>query len=274
MKQDFPNSMRKIIPQIIHAVAIVVFFMLFIIIYEPKLLTGMMLTGQGAYRIEDMFAFNLSITCAIYLVSMMVTRLAIYLLRGKLMSSYLHYSAACVLEVLVASAFIGLYLVLISPEEDNYFFWFLQSIKALVGIVVYPYVIIAMAYALHDMARTDLISEEGARIKFYDNRHLLKFVTSATSVLYIEAEENYIVVHYQENGISKKVQIRNSMKSLEPLCEKAGFMRVHRSYFLNPRHVTQLRKEKDGFYFADLDSGDGSSIPVSKRYYEQVAGAL
>lgn len=274
MKREFPVSMRKFTAAMIHAVAVVGFFMLFAIVYEPKALGQMFLAGTGEYRIDDMFSFNLSITCAIYLLSMVIMRLCLYLLKKKFTDSFVHYAIWCILETLVASAFISLFLVLISKGEYTYFNYLLQSASVLVGIVIYPYVLLAFVYVLQDSSRAEMIADENERIRFYDNRHLLKFITSASSILYIEAEENYIVIHYLENGILKKCQVRNSMKNIEPLCEKSGFVRVHRSYFLNPKHVTQLRKEKDGFYFADLDSGSSEAIPVSKRYYEALATSL
>ena len=93
-------------------------------------------------------------------------------------------------------------------------------------------------------------------------------------MLYIEANENYIIVHYQENGIEKRFQIRNSMKNIEPLCERAGFVRTHRSYIVNPAHIRMVRKDVNGLYFADLGTENSDGIPVSKKYYDNVTAAL
>ena len=92
-------------------------------------------------------------------------------------------------------------------------------------------------------------------------------------MLYIESNENYIIVHYLENAIEKRFQIRTSMKNIEPLCEQAGFARAHRCYIVNPLHVKSIRKGVGGLNFADLGTGD-DGIPISKKYYEGIAAML
>ena len=68
--------------------------------------------------------------------------------------------------------------------------------------------------------------------------------------------------------------LRNSMKSLEPLMQKHGMVRCQRSYYINPQHVKVLRKEKEGVIMAELDMQGVSAIPVSPRYYDDLAKLL
>lgn len=271
--REFPKSLRLFSVQALHVAAITMFYLLFLMLYEPKALTELMSTGQGQLSIRDMYSFNISISIAIWFVSLSITRSLLFAFRKKLTESMVIYALWCVFEVTVGSAFVALYLALISPSTGNYFFFLGRCISCYVGAAVFAYAILTLIYMVRDGGRSELPGE-GARLKFYDNRHLLKFVTNAAAVMYIEAQENYYVIHYAENGIMKSVQIRNSMKSLEPLSESAGFVKVHRSYIVNPQHITQLRKDKEGMYFADLDAGGEIAIPVSKKYHEQVASAL
>ena len=56
--------------------------------------------------------------------------------------------------------------------------------------------------------------------------------------------------------------------------EKHGIIRCQRSYFVNPRHVTVLRRDKEGFIQAELDVNNSKPVPVSPKYYEQLSKML
>ena len=68
--------------------------------------------------------------------------------------------------------------------------------------------------------------------------------------------------------------LRSSMKSIEELCLTGGLVRCHRSFYLNPRRVKALRKEREGQIVAQLDVVGAREIPVTKRYYDAVAEQL
>ena len=56
--------------------------------------------------------------------------------------------------------------------------------------------------------------------------------------------------------------------------QKHGIIRCQRSYFVNPRHVTVLRRDKEGMIQAELDTTPGRQVPVSPKYYEQLSKML
>ena len=64
------------------------------------------------------------------------------------------------------------------------------------------------------------------------------------------------------------------MKSIETLCAKNSLVRCHRSYFVNPSHIKMLRKDENGLVFADIDTPETTSVPVTKRYYANVTNLL
>lgn len=267
------KSLLRFPAQVVHALCMPAFFMLFALLYNPQGLDALLHTAEGAYGFNA-FSFNLSICIAIIAVLLCLTRmLGMYLLRSRIELSIAQYVAWCLAEVVAMAAFVALFLTLMNPGKESYFLFLGKCLQCLLETMAFPYVIIALAYWLHDAKNPD-ISEDGRRIKFYDSRHLLKFATTAESILYIQASENYIVIHYVENGIARKFELRNSMKNMEQTCENAGFVRAHRSYLVNPSHITVIRKDRGGFYFAELDSGSEREIPVSKKYYENVASSL
>ena len=93
----------------------------------------------------------------------------------------------------------------------------------------------------------------------------------ASTVLYISAEENYVNIFYMEKDKLRKFVLRNTMKNLEQTCTQNGLFRCHRSYYINRRHVSSIRKDKDNIILAELDSQERIHIPVSKRYYESLS---
>lgn len=271
--RSLPKKMLKFFPNFLHMLLIPAFFLLSVILYEPASLVELMNTGSGSLNLSNPFSFNTSITVAIILLTIILTRLLLYFLGPKLNLSVTWYLGWCLGEVLLMSAFTALYLGLISPVRGDYFVFLGRSFSALVSIDVYPYVIALLSYCLDDADNRTGI-DEGARLKFYDRRHLLKFVTYSSLIQYIEADENYVIIHYEENGTSKRYQLRNSMKSIEELCEKAGFVRTHRGFIVNPSHLKMIRKDGNGQYYADLGVEAEGGIPVSKKYYDKVMSLL
>ena len=113
------------------------------------------------------------------------------------------------------------------------------------------------------------------RIRFYDNRKNLKFAAMVSSIYYLSADENYVNIHYaDDNGKMKAFVLRASMKGIEELCATHSLIRCHRSYIVNPEHVRILRKDSRGLLFADLDTPEPASVPVTKTYYDRLADII
>lgn len=268
----YPKSLVRFFPSYVFALAVPAFFLISVLLYEPKALCELMRAGEGMSAIENVFSFNCIITFTILLALMSLSRVLLWLLRRHLAMDIYKYCIWCLGEIVVCGAFVSMYLVLMARGEGEWFGWFGRSVICLGSVAIFPYIILTLfLYARENAGRA--VPESDARLKFYDNRHQLKFITETSSILYIESNENYIIIHYLENGIEKRVQIRNSMKSIEPLCEKAGFARAHRCYIVNPMHVKSIRKGAGGQNFADLGTGD-DGLPISKKYYDSIASML
>ncbi|MBQ4027212.1 MAG: LytTR family transcriptional regulator [Bacteroidales bacterium] len=268
----YPKSLVRFFPIYVFALAIPVFFLISVLLYEPKGLCELMRAGEGLSMISNVYTFNIIITFTILLAAMSLSRVLLWLLRKALAMDMYKYCIWCMGEIVVCGAFVSLYLVLMARGDGGWFGWLGRSIVSIGSISIFPYLILTLFICAREKATAHDASAD-ARLKFYDNRHQLKFITEASSVLYIESNENYIIVHYLENAIEKRFQIRTSMKNIEPLCEQAGFARAHRCYIVNPLHVKSIRKGVGGLNFADLGTGD-DGIPISKKYYEGIAAML
>ena len=97
---------------------------------------------------------------------------------------------------------------------------------------------------------------------------------TSESLLYIQAEENYFTIVYLDGEKVNKYVLRSSMKRIEDTIGSHGLKRCQRAYFINPSHVKVLRKDQEGFYYADLDAPNCPPIPVSKTYYEEIAALI
>lgn len=271
--RNYPKAFGRFFPNLIYTLAIPASFLAAVLLYEPAALCRLMHTGENVSTIPDLYYFNTVICFAIILGVMVLGRLFLWLMRKKMPMTLWRYSFWCLGEIVLSCAFTALYLVLTSRGEDTWFAFWGRSISSIGSVLIYPYFILSLLYCYLEAGNGEPVGND-TRLKFYDNRHQLKFITEASSVLYIESNENYIVLHYLENGIEKRFQIRNSMKNIEELCERAGFARTHRCFIVNPTHIKSIRKDPGGVNFADLGCEGSEGIPISKKYYPNITSLL
>lgn len=256
--------------QLLHILMIPFTFAVFVLVYRPFDLDDFLDMGQG------MYAFNLTMITCIILVVLLITRMVLYSLRGRMALSSGWYIFWCVMEVVIITHFMTLYMWLMFAQTMPYLEVLGRSFYCLTLILLFPYSIISLSLSLNQKPVPVVVSEpvENQKIRFCDDRGNLKLMVLAQNVLYITAEENYIHVFYIEKGKERSYVLRNTMKGIETLCEANGLLRCHRSYYINKLHVKSLRKDKDGFIIAELDSESRAHIPVSKTYYESLTALL
>lgn len=260
-----PRLFRRFMPQLLHMIALPLFFFAFILIYNP-------------YSIRDFIGdewvgVHVTIMSCIILASAILLRLLYYYLPLKL--NYTLYMFWCLAEMIFMTFFVAMYLWLVLERAVPYFDALIVSFRYIFLTLVIPYSIIALSVRIYDYSNRSSESEKGEqRMRFYDSGRNLKLVVTAGSVLYIGAEENYINIYYTDGGRIRNYVLRNSMKSVDELCLAHGLVRCHRSYYINPAHVKVLRKDKEGFIYAELDYPDLGDIPVSKRYYDRLSEML
>lgn len=252
-------------PQLLHMIALPLFFFAFILIYRP-------------YSIADFLGgewvgVHVTIISCIILACTVLLRLLYYYLPLKL--NYTLYMFWCLAEMIFMTFFVAMYLWLVLGKPVPYFDALAVSFEYIFLTLVIPYSVIALSVRVYDYSKKAHEPDESSqRMRFYDGSHNLKLVVTAGTVLYIGAEENYINIYYTDSGKVRNYVLRNSMKSVDELCLSHGLVRCHRSYYINPAHVKVLRKDKEGVIFAELDAAGLSDIPVSKRYYDRLSEML
>jgi DNA-binding LytR/AlgR family response regulator len=79
------------------------------------------------------------------------------------------------------------------------------------------------------------------------------------TVVLLKGDINYTIFHL-ENG--KQKVVAHSIKFFEAFLETHGFIRVHRSYMINPNHVKNLNKEE---YKVTMNNGHEAMISRRKK---------
>lgn len=255
----------RFVPQVLHMIVLPIFFFIFVLIYRPF--------GIYEYLGGEWFAVHLTIFSSIILLAAIVTRMLYYYLRMQI--NYTLYACWCLGETLFASLMAGLYVWLVVYPDHQYLEVVSSSFKFIALVLAIPYTILALAMIIYEYRNAALSSEEGIkRIRFYDSKHNLKIVLTPDSIMYIAADINYVTITYTDNGKEKEYTLRASMKSIDEICQDNGLIRCHRSYYINPKFVKVLRKDKEGVIVAEIESKNNIRIPVSKTYYNHLAELL
>jgi DNA-binding LytR/AlgR family response regulator len=75
-------------------------------------------------------------------------------------------------------------------------------------------------------------------------------------ILFAEASNNYCVIHTAQ----KKYVLSVTLKTVAARLETLHFIRIHRSYMINPKHIVEV-----GEGFVQLA---GHKLPISRSYHE------
>jgi DNA-binding LytR/AlgR family response regulator len=118
---------------------------------------------------------------------------------------------------------------------------------------------------------TDTIEKRTAGIlsliPFRDEKGVLKFSIKKEDLIFLEAADNYVIIHYLDNLKPAKYIIRSTLKRIEQELPNAGLVRSHRSFMVNIDNVKVIRKEKEGLIIG-FESPSIITVPISKTYLD------
>jgi len=156
---------------------------------------------------------------------------------------------------------------------------FFQALYHSIVILALPNLICGFYFTLQDKDNTirlmnygnvvsdsEVSASDQKKINLFDNEGVLKLSVSQTNILFIESDDNYIKVWYEDaHGTLKQYMLRCRLKTVEESFSDSELIRCHRKYIVNISKVQVLRKEKDG-YVLDLDKDGIAPIPVTRTY--------
>lgn len=82
------------------------------------------------------------------------------------------------------------------------------------------------------------------------------------NLLYVESKKHKSVFYYQGEQL-KKYQIYEKLDDIEKTLKDFGFLRVHKSYLVNMRHIRKINN-----YIVELSTGE--ELPIPRIRYQKV----
>jgi len=246
----------------------------FILIYHP-------FGSQDWFDVSrGQFAFYTGAVVALGMVVVIISRVIMTQIRKRWPVSIAGYALMIVLEVI---AMTGFYMMIQKVFLKDPRFWFdvyILAIQNTVLILLIPYLISLLYFAWEDnkrrlerVASRKPLDDDIRFIPFNDENGELKLTLQLSNLLYLEASENYVDIHYLDAGKVERFTIRTSMKRLEQQLSDFPILRCHRSYMVNLALVKIARKGSTG-YQLQLKAPQTINIPVSETYKSKVIPLL
>jgi len=265
-------------------ISTVTFSVLFSLVF---LLLSLPFTHNAWFALSGTKAFEFTIlffSLAILIVS--ASKRAMYYVRDSIRMTYLIYIVWNFMEVVAVSL---LYIFFtIKGDEFGIIRLAMSKTALIVNTFTYctimlgvPYLVSAMFFEIQDKDNTirminygNVVSDEShnpqeeRKITLFDNNGALKLSINVNNLYYIESDDNYIKVWYEDTkGILKQYMLRCRLKTIEDSFCGSNLLRCHRKYIVNMDKVAILTREKDG-YFLNLGNEAIGAIPVTKTYEE------
>lgn len=257
----------------------VLFAVVFLNIYIP-------FSDTAWFELGDSSMFVLTIIfVAASILTLIVSRMLMYKIKGLLEINFTEYIIWCFLEIVTISGFYTLLTIGHTVHQDETA-WTTFGRALLYGTIALgiPYLISGMYFAIIDKNNTirlmsfeNVVTDEPvksehqtSKITLFDNSGALKLSLSPENLYYIESDDNYIKVWYTDNKAElKQYMLRCRLKTVEESFRGTGLVRCNRKYIVNINKVATLRKESEG-YILDLANESIPPLPVTKTYTDNV----
>lgn len=255
-------------------------FMLISIPFSDNVWFSLNWTESFAYTVV-FFLISLLVVC--------ISKRIMFKTSNRIVLNLLQYILWNLVEVVVICSLYTLFTVqggrlgIIQPSDDPTERIFLSAMAYVIISLGVPYVVAALYFAINDKNNTIRLLNYGnvvsdaepsplteKKITLTDNNGLIKLSISLSNLFYIESDDNYIKVWYEDStGELKMYMLRCKLKTVEESFADSDLMRCHRKYIVNMSKVRLMTRDKNGFLL-DLDEGKVEPIPVSKTYEEAV----
>ena len=262
---ELPDLFRRYSTQLWYIVLSAAFFFVFMVVYQPFGVHEAFDMGRG------LFIVNVAILTSIVFLTLLICRTIFFFFSQQLSRYWWQYSGWIVLEMTVMTYFFALYLYLMDHSMP-YFVQLAHCLQYTFLTLIYPYFGINIVGAFIASSQ-EPASRERETVRFMDANRQVKIVLLKDAILCVEADENYILIRYLENGKVKEYSLRSTMRAIAPMMEQFGLFRCHRSYYVNLSHIVALRKDPNDIISAELDVPD-LIIPVSRKVYRELSQRL
>ena len=249
-----------------------VFAYAFIILYKPF--------GAGDWY--DVSWWMFSIASGILVVSgmlvVLVSRLFMFRLKRFRPISILYFALMIAGEIIFMAVLYALLERWVMKDMRPFVVIVYFAVQNTALILLIPYLISVLFFEWQEkkMSLEKLIKQISRKayfISFKDEKGTLRLTLKTNDLIFLEAYDNYVVIHYESEEKTKTYLIRNTLKQFEKDLAEFPLLRCHRSFMINMNHVKMMKREK-GIVQLLMDNQGQNTIPVSRTYIENVSKML
>lgn len=280
MNKALPRYLLEKLPLMGQVTFSVLFAVVFMNLYVPFSRTAWFELGYSSRFLYTLLYFSI---CVVVLVG---SRMVMYKTKYRYELKMWQYILWCGGEIVVLCGIYVLMTVLLDeiPWDMTVFTVFLKALLYGTVSLGVPYLVTDLYFALIEkdkiirlMNYRNVVTDEpleedddDQKITLFDVGGTLRFSVRRKNLYYIESEDNYIRVWYDDGtGEIKQYMLRCRLKTVEETFKNSTLVRCNRKYVVNTEHVKVLRKEGESFVL-DLDSDKLPSLPVTKTYKDEV----
>ena len=260
-------------------VFILTFSILFMAIYAP-------FSNTAWFGVRSVMELNMTITFYIVALAIMfISKMLMNMYQKHIRFTYAKYVAWIVVEILVISIFYTHFTLLYTPvQEVDEITILMKALGCIILIMAIPYTMLTLYAAYRDkteelqMLQYEMSMGEGAvsypsLVNLYDYNGTLKLTINSDSLYYMESQDNYVKIYYENQGKLLSYMLRCRTKAIEENLAETSMVRCHRSYIVNIEKIRLLQEERR-LHFIALDDESIKRIPVSRSYYDSVVASF
>ena len=228
---------------------------------------------------------DLGMTVAFYIVAvsiMLVSKMLMNAMQHRICFTYAKYIMWVVVEILAIALFYTHFTnVYVQPEDYDAVNILTKALGCILLIVAIPYTILTLYAAYRDKTEElEILQYEmslneepsvsyPSLVNLYDYNGTLKLTINADSLYYMESQDNYVKIYYENQGKLLSYMLRCRTKAIEENLADTSMVRCHRSYMVNVMKINHIKKGGKSRYIV-LANEQIKPIPVSKSYFKNL----
>ncbi|MCK9324654.1 MAG: LytTR family transcriptional regulator [Bacteroidales bacterium] len=269
-RKPIPDYFVRTHNTVIQIIFTTIFAYAFILAYRP-------FGSQEWFELNPgQFAFYSGFVVIIGMLVVLISRVIMTQIRKRYLVTIRGYALMIFLEILAMTGFFMMIEKVFLKDPRYWFEVYYTAIFNTALILLIPYLISLLYFAWDDNKRRlerlmQQKSEEGKPrfIRFQDENGEVRLTINLDDLIFIEASENYVSIHYLDDHQLGRLLLRTSLKKLEQELASFPIVRCHRSYMINIIKIKLLKKSRTG-YVALLSAPNNPEIPVTDTYRERV----
>ena len=255
---------------------IMTFSFLFMAIYTP-------FSNTAWFDVTN--RLDLGMTTAFYVVAvsiMFVSKMLMNTMQSRISFTYAKYVLWVVVEILVIALFYTHFThAYVKPVDYEISSIFVKALGCILMIVAIPYTILTLYAAYRDkteeleMLQYEMSLNDEPTVSYpslvnlYDYNGTLKLTINSDSLYYMESQDNYVKIYYENQGKLLSYMLRCRTKAIEENLAETSMVRCHRSYMVNVMKINHIKKGGKARYIV-LSNDQIKPIPVSKSYLKNL----